>query len=217
MLNNGPSASTAHAERLFPTFLKLAGRKVLVVGGGAVAVGKHAGLCAAGAVVTVVAPAVDRRLRQPGTTVVDRPFVPSDLDDVWFVVAAATPEVNRAVAAAAEARCLFVNAVDDPAAASAYAAGVIRRGDITIAISTASSAPALTGLLREGLEALLPKDIDGWTETARAARLRWREQRVPMPARRPLLLQALNELYETTIATDVKDATDPAGVRGPRP
>jgi siroheme synthase-like protein len=180
---------------LYPSFLKLAGRRVVLVGGGRVAAGKHAGLAAAGAAVTVVAPKIDPALRQPGTTLVERGFEPADLDGAWFVVAAATPEVNRQVAAAAEARHLFVNAVDDVAAASAYAGGVIRRGPVTVAISTGGGAPALAGLLREALDELLPEDLDRWAATARELRPVWRAAAVPMEARRPLLLEALNRIY----------------------
>jgi uroporphyrin-III C-methyltransferase/precorrin-2 dehydrogenase/sirohydrochlorin ferrochelatase len=103
--------------------------------------------------------------------------------------------VNRQVAAAAETRRLFVNAVDDQASASAYLGGVVRRGEVTLAVSTGGDAPALAGLLREGLEALLPEDLGRWLETARALRPVWRAEGVPFTARRPLLLEALNRLY----------------------
>ncbi len=179
---------------LHPTFLKLEGRKVLVVGGGRVAVGKYEALRAASAAITVVAPSIDPALRQPGTTIFERPFAPPDLDGVWFVVAAATPEVNRAVAEAASLRQLFVNAVDDPASASAYAGGVVRRGPVTVAISTGGGAPALAGLLREALDAMLPEDLAVWAETARKLRPTWKD--VPMEQRRPALLQALNRIYD---------------------
>ena len=78
------------------------------------------------------------------------------------MVAAAPPEVNREVAAAAHARGIFVNAVDDVESASAYAGAVVRRAGVTIAISTDGEAPALAGLVREALEALLPDDLDRW-------------------------------------------------------
>jgi len=125
----------------------------------------------------------------------ERPFAPSDLDGVWLVVAAATPEVNRAVAAAAEARRLFVNAVDDPANATAYLSGVVRRDGVTLAISTSGDAPALTSLLREAIDALLPADLAAWVWQARAERATWRHDQVPMEARKPRLLRALNALY----------------------
>lgn len=185
---------------LFPLFLKLGGRRVLVVGAGPVAASKLAGLLAAGADVTVVAPEVCPAIRESGVPVEQRGFEESDLDGVWYVVAAATPEVNRRVAQAAEERHLFVNAVDDPPNATAYLGGVVRRAGVTVAISTAGHAPALAGLLREGVDALLPADIDRWLETSRQARLDWKARGIPMEERRPLLLQALNEIYAPAAA-----------------
>jgi uroporphyrin-III C-methyltransferase / precorrin-2 dehydrogenase / sirohydrochlorin ferrochelatase len=182
---------------LYPVFLKLTGRHVLLVGGGNVAAGKLDGLQAAGAHVTVVAPEIGSSFDRPGVTLHRRPFEPSDLDGVWWVVAAAPPEVNRQVQAAAEARQLFVNAVDDPRHASAYLGSVVRRGDATVAISTGGRAPALAGLLREALDAWLPEDIDTWMAAADDARRQWKEQGVPMERRRPLLLETLNRLYES--------------------
>jgi uroporphyrin-III C-methyltransferase/precorrin-2 dehydrogenase/sirohydrochlorin ferrochelatase len=184
------------SEDLFPTFLKLAGRRVLVVGGGPVAASKLQALLAAGANVTVVAPDVVEAIVSQPVCIERRPFEPGDLDGAWFVVAAAPPEVNRAVAAAAEERRLFVNAVDDPAHATAYLGGVVRKNGITIAISTDGRAPALAGLLREGLEAVLPGDLDRWLEQSDVLRPEWRREGVPMEQRRPRLLEAINRLYE---------------------
>lgn len=188
---------------LFPTFLKLAGRRVVVVGGGPVAASKIASLLAAQAAITVVAPDVVDEIVQSGVEVVRRRFVPADLDEAWFVVAAAPPEVNRDVAAAGEARHLFVNAVDDPAHASAYLGGVVRKHGVTLAISTDGRAPALAGLLREGLEATLPEDLREWMAAADAARQEWRNTGLPMTARRPQLLAAINALYAARDAAAV--------------
>ena len=186
---------------LYPVFLKLEGRKVLLVGGGTVAASKLDGLLAAGARVTVVAPEIDAALEREGVERQQRPFAPRDLDGVWWAVAAATPEVNRQVQAAAEARQLFVNAVDDPAHATAYLGGVVRRGDVAIAISTGGRAPALAGLLREAVEALLPADLDRWMDAADEARRQWKLDGVPMEQRRPQLLETLNRLYGSRRAT----------------
>ncbi len=183
---------------LLPVFLKLGGRRVLLVGGGTVGAAKLDVLRRAGADVTVVAPAVHPSIRAAGVRVQARAFAESDLDAVWFVVAAATPEVNRAVSRAAERRRIFVNAVDDPPNASAYLGGVVRRSGVTVAISTNGDAPALAGLLREGLDALLPTDLDDWIETARRLRPKWKARNTPMPERRPQLLEALIGLYEHT-------------------
>jgi uroporphyrin-III C-methyltransferase/precorrin-2 dehydrogenase/sirohydrochlorin ferrochelatase len=186
------------AASLLPLFLKLEGRKALVVGGGRVAAGKVAGLRGTGARVTVVAPNVRDEVFSTGValTVERRGFDASDLDGAWLAIAAAPPEVNRAVAAAAAERHIFLNAVDDPLTASAYAGGVVRRGGVTVAISTLGVAPALAGLLREGLEALLPHDLGRWVAMARALRAEHKAGVVPIEERRPLLLRALNTLYD---------------------
>src|SRR5215471_2982252 len=188
------------AAALFPLFLKLAGRKVVVVGGGPVATAKVQGLVEAGAEILVVAPGLRQELHDAAAAgriaVAAREFQQNDLDGAWLVVAAATPEVNQAVAAAAESRRLFVLAVDDPSAASAYGAGTLRRGGVTVAVSTDGRAPALAGLLRQGLEAVLPEDLGRWTEEAERQRAAWRAAGVPVAERRPLLLRALNRLYD---------------------
>jgi len=183
-------------QALFPVFLKLEGRRVLVVGGGRVAAARLAELSRARAHVTVVAPEIGPDiLAFGGVIAVQREFASADLDGVWFAVAAATPEVNRRVAAAAEERHVFVNAVDDAERATAYTGGCFRRGGVTIAVSTEGRAPALAGLLREGLEAALPDDVGAWVDVAGRVRREQRAAGVPMAERRPLLLRALNRLY----------------------
>jgi uroporphyrin-III C-methyltransferase/precorrin-2 dehydrogenase/sirohydrochlorin ferrochelatase len=181
---------------VLPVFLRLDGRAVLLVGGGPVAAGKLEALLDAGADVTVVAPDVRPEMARPGVRIARRPFTPADLDGVWYAVAAAPPEVNRQVQDAAGDRRVFVNAVDDPAHATAYMGGVVRRAGVTVAISTDGVAPALAGLLREGRDACLPDDLDAWMATARTEREVWRRDGVAMARRRPLLLKALNRLYE---------------------
>jgi len=203
------------SEVLLPLFLRLAGRPVLVVGGGRVAAGKIFGLLEAGARVTVVAPEVRVDILASGAAVERRPFAPRDLDGTWLVVATATREVNREVAAAAEARRIFVNAVDDPRSASAFAGGVVRRGAVTVAVSTSGRAPALAGLLREGLAALLPDDLERWAETAGRLRAEQRAAGVPMEERRPLLLLALERLYSSTPTPSSTSSSTPTSTSTP--
>ena len=83
---------------------------------------------------------------------------------------------------------MFVNAVDDPANASVYLGGVVRRGGVTLGISTDGAAPALAGLLREALDAMLPADLQVWSLRAHELRESWRTRGVPMEARRPTAL-----------------------------
>jgi len=181
---------------LLPLFLRVEGKSVVVVGGGAVASGKVQGLVLAGARVTVVAPVVRQEIRATRVSVIERVFRPGDLDEAWLAVAAGPREVNREVAAAAEERRVFVNAVDDPDNGNAYTGGVLRRGGVTIAVATEGRAPALAGLLREALESIVPEEIEVWVETAAALRREQRETGVAVGERRPLLLRALNRLYE---------------------
>jgi uroporphyrin-III C-methyltransferase / precorrin-2 dehydrogenase / sirohydrochlorin ferrochelatase len=182
---------------LFPAFLKLEARRVVVVGGGRVAASKLDALLDAGADVTVVAPAIIPEIKKRRVTTIERAFVDGDLDGAWWVVAAAPPEVNRAVGVAAASRRVFVNAVDDPRHATAYLGGVVRRDDVTVAISTNGRAPALAGLMREALEAWLPADLARWLATSDDARRHWKSDGTPMEQRRRLLLDLLNNIYRT--------------------
>jgi uroporphyrin-III C-methyltransferase/precorrin-2 dehydrogenase/sirohydrochlorin ferrochelatase len=193
---------------MFPAFLNLQSRRVVVVGGGPVAASKLDALLAAGAEVTVVAPEVRPEIEARGVTVIRRAFQVADLDGTWWVVAAAPGDVNKQVLAAAEPRGVFVNAVDDPAHATAYLGGVVRRSDVTVAISTNGRAPALAGLMREALDAWLPGNLDEWLTAADEARRAWKAQGVPMEKRRPLLLETLNGLYA--------DRDPGSGIRDPK-
>lgn len=180
-----------------PVFLRFDGRRVVVVGGHDVAAAKIPALLAAGASVVVVAPTVCAAIDRSRVKVIEREFQPSDLDGAWFVTAAATPDVNRRVRDAADSRRVFVNAVDDPANATAYLGGTIARGGVTVAISTSGRAPALAGLLREALDELVPADIGTWAQRARELRHIQRRDGVPMAKRRPQLLEELNRLYDS--------------------
>jgi uroporphyrin-III C-methyltransferase/precorrin-2 dehydrogenase/sirohydrochlorin ferrochelatase len=182
---------------LLPLFVNLAGRRVVLVGGGPVAAAKLTPLLEARADVLVVSPEIHADIEQSGVPVARREFSPADLDGAWLVIAAATPDVNRTIARAAEARRIFVNAVDDPANATAFLSGVVRRDGVTLAISTNGDAPGLTSLLREALDAILPRDIGRWMAEARRVRAIWKRDGVPMEARKPLLLATLNELYRS--------------------
>lgn len=215
-----PERRPAEAQ-LYPVFLKLDGLPVVVVGGGIVAAGKLDGLLETGAHITVIAPVIVDAIRARAAAgrlrLIERGFLPGDLDGARWVVAAATPEVNRAVATAAAERRLFVNAVDDIASATAYLGGVVRRGGAVVAISTSGIAPALAGLLREALEAVLPDDLDRWIAIANAARAGWKRAGTPIPERRPLLLRALARLYRGDQAAEapqpLAEFSDPAGSR----
>lgn len=195
-----PDQGNAHRDaELYPVFLKLAHRAVLLVGGGKVAREKLPALLAAGASVTVVAPEILPEIQAMGVRCVRRPFRALDLQSVWYVVSAAPPEVNRHVERIARQRRVFVNAVDDAKQASAYLGGVVRKGGITLAISTAGRLPALAGMLREALQSLIPDEVEQWVRSGQSARHEWNRDAVPHDQRRPLLLRVLNDLYGTKL------------------
>ena len=192
---------------VFPVFLKLGGKRVLVVGGGAMALEKLPALVEAGAKITVVAPEIRSEIRAiAGLRLIERGFEPADLDGVWYAVAAAPPEINRHVSETAAGRQTFVNAVDDLRYADAYLGGVVRKSGFTFAISSDAASPALTALLRRGLERLIPDELDEWLAIGRSLRPQWKADRVPFADRRPLLLQAINRWHE---------ACDPVVKEGP--
>ncbi|NII75406.1 uroporphyrin-III C-methyltransferase/precorrin-2 dehydrogenase/sirohydrochlorin ferrochelatase [Dyella sp. SG562] len=161
--------------KLYPLFADLAGRRVLVVGGGAVAERKAAALLEAGAAVTVGALAATENLQAWAAAGrielrLDG-FEQAWLDGCWLVIAATgEPLLNRRIATLAEKRRLFVNVVDDAELCSFHVPAVIDRDPVTIAISSGGTAPVLARLLREGLESLLDPALGPLA--ALAARLR---------------------------------------------
>ena len=141
---------------LYPAFLTLAGRRCVVVGGGAVAERKVRGLLAAQADVLVVAPdivpALDDLASRAAIRVERRVYCEGDLDGAMLVVAATDVRaVNEAVVRAARAVGALVNVVDDPAACDVTVPAVVRRGDVTLAVSTGGRSPGVARYLREEL------------------------------------------------------------------
>ncbi len=174
---------------LFPLFLRLEGKDVLVVGGGAVAERKVLDLRAAGAVVRVVALEATQVIRESGAVVLERAFDDDDVEGAWLVVAATDDaEVQARVCSAADRARVFSIAVDDPPNGSAYSASTLRRGPMTMAISSSGEAPALSRLLREVLEQALP--ADDWIEAAKELRERWQRDKTPMASRFGELVKA---------------------------
>ena len=176
---------------LFPMFLKLEGRRCLVVGAGHVASSKIESLLAAGADLTVVAPRtvhrIDEWIRQGRLSWVPHEFLPDDLEGVFLVIGAtAREEIDAAVYLEASKRGILCNVVDDPVRCDFYFPAVVRRGDLQIAISTGGQSPALAMRLRRELEAQFGPQYKDWLLHLGNARRRLLE--MPMDAERRLTI-----------------------------
>lgn len=155
----------------YPVTLRLSGRPCVVVGGGPVAERKAAGLVGAGARVTVVAPSMTDGIRALGVGVLERPVEADDLRGAFFVVTATgIASVDRWVHERCEAAGTLVNAADDPASCSAFLPAVLRRGPVTVAVSTDGRSPALAATLRDAVAEVVGPGVAEVAEALGAAR-----------------------------------------------
>ena len=173
---------------LFPLFLDLSGRLVVVVGAGSVAARKIQPLLDAGAQVRVGALShgsdVARWIADQRIEFIQGQFDDAWLDGAWLVLAATDDDdVNRQVAAAATLRHLWVNVVDDATLSAFHVPARIERGPLQVAISSGGGAPMLARHLRERLETEIDESFGPLAEMLSAARGRIRT-RYPRPAER---------------------------------
>jgi siroheme synthase-like protein len=180
------TASTAEMG-YYPVLLDLAGRRCVMVGGGIIAGRRVDGLLTAGARVTVISPRLTRTLAALAAEGrIDheaREYRDGDLDgaDLAFVATDAG-EVNAAVAREARARGVWINAADDPARCTFILPALVRRGDLTVAVATGGSSPALARAIREELEAYLTDDYATLAAIAAEARREVRAAGRPVTA-----------------------------------
>ncbi|MCQ4167412.1 siroheme synthase CysG [Tahibacter harae] len=184
------------ASRLYPIFAELAGRRVLVAGGGQVAERKVAALLEAGADVHVGAPAFSRNLGlwadQGRICLISGEFEPSWLDGAWLVIAATSDSaVNAAVAAAAARERIWCNVVDDAQRSSFQVPAVIDRSPLVVAVSTGGAAPVLARLVREQIERLLDPSLGALAALADRWRARIRGRLADLGRRRRFLEKVL--------------------------
>src|SRR5215471_8504806 len=177
---------------LFPVYLKLAGRRCLVVGAGKISEGKVAGLIRAGAKVEVVAPRgtpqIKKWHKQKKLYWQRREFRPSDLEGALLVVAATnSPKLHEQIFREARARDVLCNVVDVPPLCDFYYPAVVRRGSLQIAISTGGSSPSLAKRLREELETAFGPEYEAWLRILSRKRQRIFGKAMSISERRDLL------------------------------
>ena len=154
---------------LLPIFLRLEGRRCLLVGAGKVALGKIGALLKAGLELRVIAPEALPEIRQLAgkgkLEWVQRPFASTDLDGNALAVAATnSPEVNAAVHRGAAERNILLNCVDDIPNCDFFFGSVVSRGALQVAISTGGASPAFAQRLRREIDERLPAELGPWLE-----------------------------------------------------
>lgn len=151
-------------KRYYPVGLDLAGRDVLVVGGGKVAEGKIDQLLESEARVRLVSPSATPRIAALAAQgLIDwqqRPYEAGDVGEAWIAIAASDDRpANAVVAADARAAGRLVNAVDDVPNCDFIAMSIVKKGELQVAISTGGGSPAMARWMREELERLLPDEL----------------------------------------------------------
>jgi uroporphyrin-III C-methyltransferase len=152
---------------MLPIFLKLTGRRCLLVGAGNVALEKIGSLLKTGLRLTVVAPDARPEIRELANdgklAWIQRKFEQSDLDGNFLVISATdSPTVNASVYKGCVERNIICNSVDDIPNCDFYFGSVVSRGDLQIAISTAGESPAVAQRLRREIDEQLPDDVGEW-------------------------------------------------------
>lgn len=198
-------------ESLWPIFIRLQGRAVLLLGGDGEAGRKGMALLSAGARLTIVAPALEGELLGEvlaGRAIWKREtFQPAHLEGMWLVVSVLVDAtLNARLYAAAQESGVWLNVVDQPQFCTFIWPAVVERPPVLLAISTGGTSPALAGYLRRRLEVWLPVGIGPLAKRLSV----WRESLagdLPMRARfwRELLEQGVAERF---LDGDEAGATD---------
>jgi precorrin-2 dehydrogenase/sirohydrochlorin ferrochelatase len=186
--------------RYYPFFLDIAGRRVVVVGGGEGSARKVELLLDCGAEVLVISPECSGAFaplrKRAGLSLLERGYKPGDLAGAVLAIAASdNPALNRAVAEDATAAGVFVNVVDQPALSQFIVPSLVRRGELMVAISTGGASPALARRLREELEQVIGPEYEAFVSLLREAR-----QRVMQDERDPTRRRAI---FERLVRSDL--------------
>jgi uroporphyrin-III C-methyltransferase/precorrin-2 dehydrogenase/sirohydrochlorin ferrochelatase len=199
-------------NELFPMFLKLAGRRCLVVGGGAVAEAKMQSLLRCGAQVRVIAPEATACIRDMVSSGrigwEQRCFMPADLAGVFLVIAATnSAELHEEIFRRCQQAGILCNAVDEPERCDFYYPAVMRRGPLQVAISTAGHSPFLAQRLRQELEERFGPEYGPWIEEIGRERIELFRSDMSAESRRAILKELSSERSFSEFQTRRNSAT----------
>jgi uroporphyrin-III C-methyltransferase/precorrin-2 dehydrogenase/sirohydrochlorin ferrochelatase len=199
----------------YPVTLQLRGRRCTVLGEGKLATEKAQGLLRAGAHLTVIAATPCAELEalraEPKLTLLRRGYVPGDLAGSFLAIdASGDQETNRLSFAEAEERGVLINVVDQPERCDFYAPALVRRGPLSVAVSTDGESPFLAGALRARLERTIGDEWGPFTSLVGGVRRRLRARGVPLadqtPVYRRLLRSEIRGLLRDGRADDARYA-----------
>ena len=173
----GEGRGGGETHSYYPAFLNLQGKRIVVIGGGKVAERKILALLKAGANITVISPEITKRLEKEKLKDrikhIPRQYKKGDTKKAFLVIAAASSQdINKKVSA--EAPCLL-NVVDSPSLCNFIVPSVIKRGSLTIAVSTSGISPTLSKSIRRELEKLYGPEFVGYLRLLE--KIRWKAMR----------------------------------------
>lgn len=198
--------------KTYPIFALIDGKPCLVVGGGAVGERKVLDLLTAGAKVTVVSQTLTLTLEklvvQGEIRYLEGVFTPDHLEGMVLVIGATDdPQVNIWVSNAAQERGIWVNIVDAPELCTFIVPAQVRRGDLTVAISTGGASPALARRLREDLERRFGPEYGPYLVLLQEVRERVLAARRGHPGNAALFLRLVDSPLQKALArNDRKEA-----------
>jgi precorrin-2 dehydrogenase / sirohydrochlorin ferrochelatase len=169
--------------KYYPIMLNVRDRQAIVIGGDALAAEKAAALVRSGARVTAISPIFGEELRgqaaRQEVALLSKAYEPGDLAGAFVVVAATgDPEIIERVWQETQERGQLVNIVDVPARCNFILPSILRRGQLTIAVSTEGASPSLAKRIRQQLEGIFPPAYDRYMQLATVARTLLREKGV---------------------------------------
>lgn len=155
-----PSAN----KQYYPIFLDIAGKNCVIIGGGKVAERKCLPLLAAGAAVTIISPGItsvlEKRRDKGMLRHIRRSYRSGDIRSAFIVIVATdSEEINKKVVSDAGSQTVLLNVVDNPSLCNFIVPSVLRRGPLTIAVSTGGVSPAMARTVRKKLERLYGPDF----------------------------------------------------------
>ena len=173
----------------YPVFLDVRDRSCVIVGGGQIAEGKIAALLESGARIRMVSPEVTDEIQDmadSGAVRLDkREYRDGDLEGAFIAIAATDdPALNERISREAAARNVPLNVVDVTHLCTFIAPAVVRRGEVTVAISTAGLSPALARKLRVELQDSPSLDYADLAPMLSEVRLELRSEGAPVDAER---------------------------------